>query len=299
MRSIDYATKEVVSIRAGSPIADAASLMEEQRFRHVPVVINGQLVGMISDRDIALHEDRTPDGNGQRPTPDKRPISGCRSVDQIMSQPVITLLPHDPVQLAARTMVARRVSALPLVRAGRLAGIITESDLLKGLQRRAVTCRRVQRFLRRHIDELMATDVVTVEPHSSLVQVLTLLKQKTERHVIVAKDETVLGIISDRVIRHTIRKCLSGKLDAVTLTAKEMMSTSICTIEHDATVSQTIDTFLLIGVRALPVIQEEWVEGMITTTDLVRAIGEQDLLQLARSYRGGRQASIDCRVGTA
>lgn len=278
MRSIDYATKEVVSIRAGSPIADAASLMEERRFRHVPVVTNGQLVGMISDRDIALHEVRTPSGNGQRPTPDKSPISGSRSVDQIMSQPVITLLPHDPVQLAARTMVARRVSALPLVRAGRLAAIITESDLLKGLQRRAVTCRRVQRFLRRHVDELMATDVLIVEPHSSFMQVLTLLKQKVRRLVIVAEDEAVLGIISDREIRQATRKCLSGEVEVVTLTVKKMMSTSICTIEHDATVSQAIDTFLLIGGHALPVAHEDGLEGMITTMDMVRVIGEQDLL---------------------
>ncbi len=278
MRSIDCATKEVVSIRAGSPIADAASLMEEQRFRHVPVVTNGLLVGMISDRDIALHEDHTPNGNGKRPTPDKSFISGCRAVDQIMSQPVITLLPHDPARLAARTMVARRVGALPLVRAGRLAAIITESDLLRGLQRRAATCRRVQRFLRRHVDELMATDVLTVEPHSSFVQVLTLLKQKVRRLVIVAENDAVLGIISDRNIRQAIRKCLSGELEVVTLTAKKMMSTSICTIEHDATVSQAIDTFLLIGSHALPVAHGDWLEGMITTTDVVRAIGEQDLL---------------------
>jgi acetoin utilization protein AcuB len=96
-------------------LADAQELMSRDGMHQLPVVENGTLVGMLSDRDLHAHSgylDRT-------------------KVDAAMTYGVISVAPTDTAQHAARVLIERRINALPVVEADRLIGIVTKTDLLR------------------------------------------------------------------------------------------------------------------------------------------------------------------------
>jgi len=109
-------TKQVVALETKDKLADAEAAIATIDVRHAPVVSNGRLVGIISDRDL-----RRARGDN---LPSDTPIENC------MSQNVRTLGPTDALSAAAELMTALKISALPIVTAGKLSGIVTSSDIV-------------------------------------------------------------------------------------------------------------------------------------------------------------------------
>jgi acetoin utilization protein AcuB len=98
--------------------------------RRLPVVEQGQLVGIVADLDIrqalnspiVLHE-RWQDEDLM----DSAPIQACMTFDPV------TVRPQTPVIEAARLMRNRKIGGLPVLDEGRLVGIVTETDMLDAL----------------------------------------------------------------------------------------------------------------------------------------------------------------------
>ncbi len=118
---------DVKSVRPGDPLAHALRLTREHRIRHLPVVGDGELAGIVSDRDIRL----------AMPSPlavadaERAAFLERTPVEQVMTREVITTGPLDTVEDAAKLLCRHRIGALPVVDAhGRLLGMITESDVL-------------------------------------------------------------------------------------------------------------------------------------------------------------------------
>lgn len=111
--------RPVVTSPEGS-IAEAYALMRRGRFRHLPVVSDGVLAGVVSERDL-----RAVDSLGASPE------HGNRLVRAVMSSDPITISPDDPVEQAARLMLENKVGCLPVIEDGHLAGIITEADIFR------------------------------------------------------------------------------------------------------------------------------------------------------------------------
>lgn len=127
-----WMTREVVTIQPQTPVIKAAELMARKHIRRLPVVetpADGpQVVGMVSARDI-LHA-FPPDVNPfavMVSASNKPPVT----VEHIMSQQVQTIAPEAPIEAAAELMAEKKVGALPVVRHGRLVGLITESDIFR------------------------------------------------------------------------------------------------------------------------------------------------------------------------
>lgn len=91
--------------------------MLAEGFKHLPVVDDGKLVGIITDRDIKAHS------HGLRAT----------KVANVMRTQLATLGPDATIEEAARLMLAKKIGCLPVVQDGRLVGILTRTDLLKAL----------------------------------------------------------------------------------------------------------------------------------------------------------------------
>ena len=113
----------VVTVEAGVTLREASNLMWEQGIRHLPVLENGRLVGILTDRDLRL---ATSDLAPMPYKPEAR-------VEEVMTTPVLTADPLDPVEEAARVMRDRKVGSLPVVEGRELVGIITGIDLLDAL----------------------------------------------------------------------------------------------------------------------------------------------------------------------
>lgn len=120
-------TRDPVTVSPAQSLADALRLTRARRLRHLPVVQDGGVVGIVSDRDVRL----------AMPSPltesDDRRVAFLEGtpISAVMRGDVVTIGGSDTVEDAAKLMRRRRIGALPVVDAqGRLLGIITESDVL-------------------------------------------------------------------------------------------------------------------------------------------------------------------------
>ena len=120
-------TADPVSVAPDDTLADALRLTREHRVRHLPVVRDGVLAGIVSDRDLrsAMPSPLEVEDAARAARVAGTPVSG------IMTAEVITAGPHDSVEDAAKLLCRHRIGALPVVDAhGRLLGMITETDVL-------------------------------------------------------------------------------------------------------------------------------------------------------------------------
>ena len=123
-------SREVVTIAPEAPLREAWRLFQQHRFRHIPVVSEGRIVGMLSDRD--LYRALAP------PELASTWADEQRSVDDVMSTGVISAHPDTSIRLVAEIMFTGRFGAMPIVDPqDRMVGIVTRSDVLRALVRDA------------------------------------------------------------------------------------------------------------------------------------------------------------------
>jgi CBS domain-containing protein len=104
-----------VTVAPGEKVAAVIMRMQQGNFRSAPVVEDGRLVGLITDRDI----------RGQMGRVD------TTEVRVAMGENPPTVTPTTPVHEAARVLFEQKVDALPVVENGQLVGVITNSDILR------------------------------------------------------------------------------------------------------------------------------------------------------------------------
>jgi acetoin utilization protein AcuB len=121
----DVLSSPVLTIGADTPLAEAYRTMQEHGVRHLPVVDDGRLVGVVSDRDLRLAT------SVLAPVP----FAPDAAVSAVMAREPVTAGPSDPVEDAARAMRDRKIGCLPVLDGGRLVGILTGRDLLHALVR--------------------------------------------------------------------------------------------------------------------------------------------------------------------
>jgi len=121
----DVMRADVISVPPGAPLSEAFRLMRQRGVRHLAVVDDGRLVGIVSDRDLKRAIPPSA-GTASVPTPEMASLP----VERLMTQPVITTGPSVSVEDAGRVMVSEKISALPVTEGGRLVGIITETDVV-------------------------------------------------------------------------------------------------------------------------------------------------------------------------
>jgi len=121
----DIMRTPAVAIPPDTTLHDAYRTMQEMGIRHLPVIDGGELVGVVTDRDLRLAT------SALAPVPFP---PGSR-VSEVMARKVQTADPMDPVEDAARIMRARKIGCLPVLENDRLTGIITGIDLLDALIR--------------------------------------------------------------------------------------------------------------------------------------------------------------------
>jgi CBS domain-containing protein len=124
----DWMTSGVSTLRRSDSLEVADGVMCLGHIRHLPVVEGGEVVGVLSERDLLRSALGTAMALGiQRPQELMRSVQ----VGDVMSAPPVTIEPGAPVQRAARAMEEARIGCLPVVEAGRLIGILTQTDVLR------------------------------------------------------------------------------------------------------------------------------------------------------------------------
>ena len=122
----DWMKQKVLTLGPEVSAFEALRLCRERRIRHIPVVKDKRLVGIISDRDL---RDASP------PLGDPERVSTMKEIrlEDVMTRKVITAHPADTIVHAAREMYERKIESLPVVDEGKLLGIVTSSDVMRAL----------------------------------------------------------------------------------------------------------------------------------------------------------------------
>jgi CBS domain-containing membrane protein len=106
----------------------ADDVMSVGRIRHMPVIEEGNVVGIISQRDLFRSALVKALGFGSKT---QTVISRTIKVKEIMTNHVITISPDASVKEAARVMIERKIGCLPVVEDEKLVGLVTETDILR------------------------------------------------------------------------------------------------------------------------------------------------------------------------
>jgi acetoin utilization protein AcuB len=122
----DSMSREIVTLSPDETAATALALCRERRIRHLPVLKEGTLVGIVSDRDLRSSTPALGD-------PARAAALQEVLVQDVMATEVVSVHPDDPIEQAANTMRERRIGCLPVLDGDELVGIVTASDVMDAL----------------------------------------------------------------------------------------------------------------------------------------------------------------------
>lgn len=129
MRTVsDIMTRQVVTLGRNDSLQLAKDILSLDRLRHFPVVEDGVVVGVVSQRDLYKASLGSVLKYGEKAQ--QAFLQGI-AVKEVMSEPPITVTPHVTIQEAARLMMERKIGCLPVLDGAQLVGIVSETDMLK------------------------------------------------------------------------------------------------------------------------------------------------------------------------
>ena len=130
----DIMETKLVTISANERLSTVDDIMTLGRVRHIPVVLAGRLVGVVSHRDLLR---ASLSALSQHRDAERRAFLAVVEIARVMSTPPIVIGPTATIEEAAAVMAARRIGCLPVLEDDELVGMITETDILVWVARSA------------------------------------------------------------------------------------------------------------------------------------------------------------------
>lgn len=118
---------EIITAGKGDKVAAVVALLAGRRIGCVPIVEDGRVLGLFSERDVIYGLQR--DGAALLD----------KTVGEVMTAPAVTIEPETPILSALSLMTHRRVRHLPIVEDGKLIGFVSIGDLVKSRMDRIET----------------------------------------------------------------------------------------------------------------------------------------------------------------
>ena len=204
-------TFPVVMVAPDMPIQDALQLMKRERIRRAPVVKNGVLVGIVSDKDLLY---ASPSPATSLSIWELNYLLSKVTVDQVMSEKVITVTEETTVEEAARIMADNKIGGMPVVRGKAVVGIITETDIfrlmleLMGAREQAV---RVTALVSDRLEELVDLANAIANANGKIIALGTFDKDSEHRELVIkisGLDKDKVATLVDQIINvQDIRYC--------------------------------------------------------------------------------------------
>ncbi|MCC4771969.1 CBS domain-containing protein [Methanosarcina sp. DH2] len=280
MNVADIMSSPVYIINVDEPVSHARNLMLRHRISTLLVLNEGKMVGIVTKSDITNRLAQA------------EPLWRRRPIDQIpikllMTESVITIYPEASISQAVALMLENGVHNIPVVK-NDIVGIVTRTDIV--------------RYVSEHADEidtkiprLMTEDIISVHRHHTINHVIDEMN-KNEIERVVVKDDTgkPVGIISSRSLALNLLTDNEGKLSTksikmtrrsspggqktyryvkeVPLTAEDIMVSPIVSIDINEKISSAAKQLIEEGITALPVSEGEEIVGILSRTDIMKAV---------------------------
>jgi len=262
---------EVVTVYPNDTISHAKNLMLERGVKRLLVIDKGgKLVGILTLRDIV------------RILAGRRAPWRWRSLENSlvgthMTKDLVTITPDTSLYDAAKTMIDRGISGLPVVSSNSLVGLLTKTDLVRYF---ADKMRGIFR-----VEDLMRRDVITVKESDSVKKAAKLImKHGVKRLVVTDSARRILGIVTETDLayigaiwsrRRVVIETLAGRevKGIKARTVGEIMKTPVITVKPADDAAKAARMMLEFGFSGFPVSSDgEKLEGLITKTDIIKGI---------------------------
>lgn len=126
----DFMTRNPLTVRESDPLRQAVELVMVRRIRHIPVLSDdGRLVGIVTDRDIK----RTlPSPLSSTAPEEHEAILETTPIGRVMTREPSTVEADSELSVAVALLIDRKIGGLPVLEAGKLVGVFTQRDALRG-----------------------------------------------------------------------------------------------------------------------------------------------------------------------
>ena len=280
MNVADIMSSPVYVLNADEPVSHARKLMLRHRISTLLVLNEGKMVGIVTKSDITNRLAQA------------EPLWRRRPIDQIpikllMTESVITIYPEASISQAAALMLENRVHNIPVVKNG-IVGIVTRTDLVRYVAENSEE-------IKTKLPKLMTDGIISVHRHHTINHVIDEMNKNEIERVIVKDDAgNPVGIISSKSLALNLLTDFQGELSTksikmarkaspggqkiyryvkeVPLTAEDIMISPINSIDINENVSAAAKKMIEDGVTALPVSDGENIVGILSRTDITKAI---------------------------
>jgi CBS-domain-containing membrane protein len=263
-----WMTSPVVTVSPKTFIVDARRIMEVEKIRALPVVVNEKVVGIVTWRGV-LHTD--PPSS----TSTKEISVNEKRVEDIMTVNPIGLFPTSIMPKAASLMMENKITALPVFNDKRGAlGILTTSDLFRFIIAELPELKRAP-----HVSDYMTDEVVTITPDTNLLEVQRLMGTKRIRVLLILNEKKLAGLVtrtdmmkatpSHFALPQNQEKSLAVMLQPV----EKIMTRQLLTVTPEQSILKVAELMLEHKIHSLPVVGAEGeLIGVITESDLFRMV---------------------------
>lgn len=279
--NLDQIIKRTVTVPKKTTLLDARGILLRYKISRIVVSYNEKPLGILTEKDLVRSIYNLGD----------RPIKSA-NVSDVMTRRLVTATEDASLYDCARLMLNNKISSVIILKKdGKLAGIITKSDLVSVFLTQAATPLQVS--------AIMTRNVITVKAADSLLYVESVLLKNRISRVVVERNRRPVGMITYRdFIPAKIPLWLrqSGDAEEVkryqmaerpaelnlnqpsylsTFIAADIMSPNPVTVEATDDVSEASLLMIRNGISGLPVVKNLLLVGIITKTDIARAIATE------------------------
>ncbi|MCK9579950.1 MAG: CBS domain-containing protein [Methanoregula sp.] len=279
MLARDVMTAPVFVVAPDATVAHARNLMVRHKISRILVMDGDTLRGIITKKDIAYRMRQGEPAWRHRPL-DRIPVGA------LMTQHPVTVAPDTGIKTIARAFVEKIISSVPVVDDGNVTGIVTKTDLMKSALVRQLDC---------PVKDVME-DVSKVNLHHSLDHVITVMRERHDKVLVMEDDGVPAGIITETnlafyasepkfsgsagkeviITRHRTAAGQSrqGLLAVALVTAGDVMTSPVITTPPETLLPDAIALMEKHHVNSLVVMEHDTVSGIIKRDDIIKEVAK-------------------------
>jgi len=279
MNARDIMTSPVYTVSPNETVAHARNLMVRHRISRLLVIEEDALTGILTKKDIAYRLRQGEPAWRRRPL-DRIPVGVLATGNPV------TVSPDSPVLMVARLFVERIISSVPVIEAGRIAGIVTKTDLMKSA---------LVRNLSGTVKDVME-DVSVVSRYHSLNHVVSVMKVRNDKVLVCDEEGAPAGIITETnlafyedeprisgvvgkdvtISRRETAQGRSGQamLSVAAVTAGDVMTSPVITVPGGTDLKEAIAMMGRHHVNSLVVMEDGTISGIVKRDDIIKEVAK-------------------------
>lgn len=249
LKVCDVMGREIVTASPDDTVLAAAKRMSENNISCVVVTDDEMVIGILTDKDILK-------GIAGNDTDFHR-----LRISQRMSSPVEVIAPEESVIVAGKTMEAKGIKRLPVVDGGVLVGIVTQTDVTRGL---------ISISPLGSVSEIMSTQIATVDTGATAAEAARIMASRGISCLVAMHRQEVAGMLTEKDL---LRRVVALHKNPATTQVVEIMSFPIVSIPPSYSVlsaGKKMDTMRLH--RLVVMDHPRKVCGIVTQSDIMKAV---------------------------